>query len=105
MSVKPTPAAKPSLPPLSLSPTKGPAEKPKPSIGPLPDKKAKLAGKPVDTSGLESVHERSKSGEWGTPLRKASEAGDFWAKSGIRGGLEEARREITLENLKNLVTD
>ena len=42
-----------------------------------------------DTTGMESFHEKSKNGEYGTIMREASEAGDYWAEKGVVGGLKE----------------
>jgi hypothetical protein len=53
-----------------------------------------------DTRGMLSFHEQSLKGEYGAVFQKASEAGDYWADKGIKGGLSEFGREF-----KNFVWD
>lgn len=40
-----------------------------------------------DTRAMDDFHTRSKKGDYGVVMREASEAGDYWAKEGIGGGL------------------
>lgn len=47
-----------------------------------------------DTSGMESFHERSLAGEYTPVFRWASEAGDYWADTGIGDGLEDFGSEL-----------
>lgn len=47
-----------------------------------------------DTSGMESFHERSLAGEYTPVFRWASEAGDYWADTGIGGGLADFGSEL-----------
>lgn len=41
-----------------------------------------------DIEGLDNFHKKSLKGEYGVVMQASSEAGDYWAKHGIVGGLE-----------------
>jgi hypothetical protein len=41
-----------------------------------------------DTRAAQSFHDRSKAGNYGVVMKLASEAGEWWAKQGISGGLD-----------------
>ncbi|MBL92560.1 MAG: hypothetical protein CMH56_12215 [Myxococcales bacterium] len=47
-----------------------------------------------DTSGVESLHQENLKGENGYVMKKAAEAGDFWADKGVTGGLKEFASEL-----------
>lgn len=40
-----------------------------------------------DSKGLDNFHKKSKQGDYGVVMQASSEAGDYWAKHGVAGGL------------------
>ena len=42
-----------------------------------------------DGDAMAKFHERSKSGDYGIVMQAASEAGDYWARKGLTGGISE----------------
>jgi hypothetical protein len=38
---------------------------------------------------MAKFHERSKRGDYGKVMQASSEAGDYWANKGLKGGLSE----------------
>jgi hypothetical protein len=42
-----------------------------------------------DTKAMDDFHKRSMEGSYGKVIQAASEAGEYWAKKGLRGGLKE----------------
>lgn len=43
-----------------------------------------------DTRGMDEFQRRSKNGDYGQVMKASSEAGDYWAKNGIEGGITKA---------------
>lgn len=41
-----------------------------------------------DTRAMDDFHNRSKNGDYGKVMKASSEAGDYWAKHGVGGGLK-----------------
>jgi len=48
-----------------------------------------------DTSGVESLHQENLRGENGFVVQQSAEAGDYWAKRGVRGTLSDFAYELT----------
>ena len=48
-----------------------------------------------DTRAMDSFRETSMSGDYGVVMQAASESGEYWADTGIIGGLEEFGSELS----------
>jgi hypothetical protein len=46
------------------------------------------------TGGMESLHQRQLNGDFGIVFREAAQAGDFWAKNGVVGGMSQFWGEV-----------
>jgi hypothetical protein len=48
-----------------------------------------------DTRAMDEFHKRSMNGSYGKLMAAASEAGEFWADKGLRGGLREFANAVS----------